>query len=147
MLERCAGLARSFQSTISKWVQDNERALEAVAKEAIQELAIEADKPRAKGGRMPVDTSFLRNSMAAARNSIPSGPSAPTDGFSATDHDMTPVTLVINQIKLGDRFVVGFTANYAQFMENKYFFVRHAAQNWQQHVDKAVRKVKRAARL
>jgi len=114
-------------------------AMEAVAKEAAQELAEEVSKPIAKGGRMPVDTGFLRNSMAAALNSIPSGESS--DVF-----DMQPVTLAINKLKAGDRLVLGFTANYARAMEYRYYFVRSAAMNWPLHVDKSIKKVAKAIR-
>mgnify|MGYP007087006928 CR=1 FL=1 len=126
-----------FSDTISKWTQRMNVAMEAVAKESAQELAEEVSKPIAKGGRIPVDTGFLRNSMAAALNSIPSGESS--DSF-----DMQPVTLVINKLKAGDRLVLGFTANYARVMEYRYFFVRSAAQNWPLHVDKSIKKVSRA---
>ena len=126
-----------FSETVSKWVQRVELAQEAVVKEAAQELAEDVVSPRAKGGNMPVDTGFLRNSIAAAVNSIPSGESS--DVF-----DMQPVILAINKVKAGDRLVIGFTANYARYMEAKYFFVRHSAQNWPKFVTNATRKVARA---
>lgn len=132
-------MAKSFSDTISKWTQRMNVAMEAVAKEAAQELAEEVSKPIAKGGRIPVDTGFLRNSMAAALNSIPSGESS--DVF-----DMQPVTLAINKLKAGDRLVLGFTANYARAMEYRYYFVRSAAMNWPLHVDKSIKKVAKAIR-
>ena len=127
----------SFSQTISSWAKRQELAMEAVVKEAALELTEEAVKPIAKGGRIPVDTSFLRNSIAAAVNSIPSGESS-------ASFDMQPVILAINKVKAGDRLVIGFTAEYARAMEHRYFFVRSAAQNWDNHVNKATKKVARA---
>lgn len=137
-------MPKSFSDTISKWTARQELAMESVAKEAAQGLSEEVTKPRAKGGRMPVDTGFLRNSFAAAVNSIPRGEAAGSDGFSKTDFDMQPIVLTINKLKAGDRLVLGFTANYARAMEFRYFFVRSAAQNWPIHIEKATKKVARA---
>lgn len=134
----------NFSDTISKWTQRMNVAMEAVAKEAAQELAEEVTKPVAKGGRMRVDTGFLRNSLHAALNSIPSGESNPQEGYRKTDLDLQPVVLVINKLKAGDRLVLGFTAAHARPREFKDFFVRGAAQNWDQHVDKAIKKVSKA---
>ena len=139
-------MTKQFQATISKWVKQSQAGMTAVAQEAAQELAEEVTKPRAKGGNMPVDTGFMRNSMAAALNSIPSGKPQGEKGYKNTDLDLAPVTLVINKLKAGDRLVMGFTANYAQQMEARYFFVRLAAQNWQQYVSKAARKIERGIR-
>ena len=133
----------SFSDTIAQWARRQELAMEAVIKESVQELAEDVVKPRARGGNMPVDTGFLRNSIAAAVNSVPSGE---PEGFSQADLDLQPTVLVINNVKAGDRLVLGFTANYAKYMEAKYFFVRHSAQNWDRHVGKAVKKVIRSIR-
>jgi hypothetical protein len=139
-------LAKSFSNTVSDWSRKMTIAMEAVAKEAAQALVEETTKPRAKGGRMPVLDGFLRNSMAGALNSIPSGEGMPDKGYKNTDFDMAPTALVINKLKAGDRLVLGFTAVYARPMEFKYFFVRSAAQNWPLHVNKAIKKVSRSIR-
>lgn len=130
-------MAKSFSDTIAQWNRRQVLAMEAVVKEAAQELTEDVVSPRAKGGNMPVDTGFLRNSIAAAVNSIPSGESS--DIF-----DMQSVILAINKVKAGDRLVIGFTANYARYMEAKYFFVRHSAQDWPKFVTNATNKVARA---
>ena len=120
--------------TIAEWVAKSEARLDAVWKTAAQDIAKEVQTPRAKGGRMPVDTSFLRNSFAANVNATPTG-----NGDSA--YSSGPVSIVINRAKIGDQVVFGWAAQYAIFVEVKYSFVRHAAQNWQQIVNKAAQKV------
>jgi len=121
--------------TINQWVAQSRARLEAVWKTAAQDIVREIQTPRAKNGRMPVDTSFLRNSFAASVNSTPSG-----DGDSP--YSSGPISIVINRAKIGDRVVFGWGANYAIYMEAKYSFIRSAAQNWQQIVDKSAQKVK-----
>ena len=121
--------------TIAEWVAKSEARLDAVWKTAAQDIAREVQTPRAKGGRMPVDTSFLRNSFSADVNKTPSG-----NGNSA--YTSGPISIVINRAKIGDSVVFGWNTNYAVYMEARYSFVRHAAQNWQQIVIKAAQKVK-----
>jgi hypothetical protein len=108
--------------------------MEAVYRTAVQDLVEEVQTPQSKGGNLPVDTSFLRNSGMAAVNKIPSGDSDPSNA--------TAAVVIINQLKAGDRFVFGYTAQYARAMEAKYGFTRLAAQNWGKIVDNAVKKVK-----
>jgi len=121
--------------TIAEWVAKSEARLDAVWKTAAQDIAREVQTPRAKNGRMPVDTSYLRNSFSADINKTPSG-----NGNSA--YTSGPISIVINRAKIGDQVVFGWAAQYSIYMEAKYSFVRHAAQNWQQIVNKAAKKVK-----
>ena len=122
--------------TISQWVAQTEERLNAVFRTAAQDIAREVQTPRAKGGKLPVDTAFLRNSFAADINTTPSG-----DGNSS--YSAGPISIVIGRARIGDRVVFGWGANYAVYMEARYGFLRGAAQNWQQIVDKAAKKVQR----
>ena len=121
--------------TIAEWVAKSEARLDAVWKTAAQDIAREVQTPIAKSGRLPLDTGFLRNSFAASINSTPSG-----NGNSA--YSSGSVSIVINRAKIGDSVVFGWAANYSGKMEARYSFVGHAAQNWQQIVIKAAKKVK-----
>jgi len=122
--------------TISQWVAQTEERLNAVFRTAAQDIAREVQTPRAKGGKLPVDTAFLRNSFAADINTTPSG-----NGESS--YSAGPISIVIGRARIGDRVVFGWGANYAVYMEARYGFLRGAAQNWQQIVDKAAKKVQR----
>jgi len=121
--------------TINQWVAQSQARLEAVWKTAAQDIVREIQTPRAKNGRMPVDTSFLRNSFAADINAAPSG-----NGNSP--YSAGPISIVINRAKIGDRVVFGWSAQYAIYVEARFAFFRSATQNWQQIVDKAAQKVK-----
>lgn len=127
--------------TIKDWRVKTEMVIRAVVQESLQSLVDEVQTPRAKGGRMPVDTGFLINSGHAALNSMPAGESVQPEGYRNTDYDAAPVLLVINRFQPGDRFVFGWTANYARSMEARYAFMRMAAQNWTQIVDRAAKTV------
>lgn len=91
-----------------------------------------------KGGRMPIDTGFLRASFVASLDGVPSGP---TSGDGSFSYDVGPVELVLLQAEIGDVISAGWTAEYAPYMEHKYGFMRAAAQNWNAHVERAVKQV------
>lgn len=133
----------SFADQIKNWRNKTALRMELVFQESIQELGREANEPRAKGGNMPVDTGFLINSLSAAINSIPRGQSSAPDGYRNTDWDSLSFVLAVNNAKIGDRVVIGYTANYAPYMEARYGFMRLAAQNWPQIVKKVTQRVDR----
>lgn len=115
--------------------------MNAVFNQSVQSLIEDVQTPQAKGGNMPVDTGFLRNSGHAALNSIPSGESKQPKGYQNTDYDIEAELVVVNNAKLGDRVVFGWTALYAPFMEAKYAFMRLAAQNWDKTVKRNAQKL------
>ena len=121
--------------TIDQWVRKTEARLDAVWKTAAQDIAREVQTPRSKNGKLPLDTGYLRNSFAADVNSTPAG-----NGNSS--YSAGPISIVINRAKIGDRVVFGWGASYAIYMEARYSFLRSAAQNWQQIVDKSAQKVR-----
>jgi hypothetical protein len=118
----------SFSAQVSAWVAKSERRIEAVFKESAQEVFSIAQTPVARGGNMPVDTGFLRNSLVSGLNGSTSlsGPDA--------------YTLAIAQAKLGDSVFGGWTANYARYVEygaggrTPRRFAGSAAEQWQRIV-------------
>lgn len=120
-------------------ISKNERALNAVAKEAFQEVVDISQKPRAKGGPMRVDTGFLRASGQASLSGMPTGPSRPSDGFPPGADD---VSLVIGRLVLGNTLVFGWTANYARPREYIDGFLRLAVQQWPQIVARVAARVR-----
>jgi len=121
--------------TIDQWVAKSQARLEAVWKTAAQDIAREVQTPSAKGGKIRVDTGYLRNSFAADINATPSG-------NGETPYTSGPISIVVNRAKIGDRVVFGWSAQYAIYVEARFAFLRSAAQNWQQIVDKSAQKVK-----
>lgn len=136
----------SFEQQVLAWQRKAERAMTATLRESAQDLSEEANTSRFKGGLTPVDTSFLINSFSGAVNSTPRGEGERPTGYQPSPFDMGPVLLATNKVKIGDRLVLGWTANYAKYMEAKYAFMRSAAQNWPTITERAARRVRRAIR-
>lgn len=53
----------SFSAELSDWARKTEERMTAVLRQSVQDLVAEAQTPVSKGGNMPVDTGFLRNSL------------------------------------------------------------------------------------
>lgn len=129
--------------TIPQWLEKTESLLTAVVQESVQTVAREANRSRFKGGKMPIDTGFLTNSLQARIGSLPSGESTRPEGYSNLDWDGAQVNTVINSMDAGDIIFIGWTAEYARYMENRYGFMRSAAQKWPEFVNESVDMVRR----
>lgn len=120
----------SFIAQIKAFADKSKEKIEAVVKQSAQEVFSIAQTPIAQGGRMPVDTGFLRNSLIAELNGATVAGGA--DAY----------TLAIAGMDLGDVVFGGWTADYARFQEYGTstfagnFFMLSAAQQWQAIVAK-----------
>lgn len=115
----------SFTAQIKAFTDRAKEKMETVVKQSAQEVFSIAQTPKAQGGRMPVDTGFLRNSLVAELNG-----STVAGGADA-------YVMAVAGMDLGDTVFAGWTANYARHMEygtsrtpgNHYMLA--AAQQWQ----------------
>lgn len=131
-----------FAATVGDWCRGVEGALEAILKTSVQDVVEEMQKPRTAGGRMRIDTGFLRASLLASTAAMPDiNPAArPTEGRSYAVGNQ--VELSIAGLELGQTIYLGYTAAYAGHREYGAngqppdAFVRTAAQGWQQIVAK-----------
>ena len=123
-------MANYTLATLNEWAQKSEERMEATIKTALQDMHEDVQQPIAKGGRMPVDTGFLRNSAGAALNSAPATGSA------------NAVGVVINRLQIGDVFQFGWGANYAPYMNNRYGYLDLPVQDWEGYVFRAIQKIK-----
>lgn len=92
---------RKFVADVSAFADKTIDQMLRVAKQSIQDVVKQAQTPVAKGGDMPVDTGFLRNSLTATVRGA-EGP-AGVDSY----------VLAIATLQLGDPFQVAWTADYA----------------------------------
>lgn len=138
----------SLKAQLDAWARKVEARTGAIVKTAVQTMADEMNldgpsvaRPEGgKGGRLPVDTGFLKNSIAAAIGRLPKGPSDPrTD----KEGDPSAVALVIEQWDLKQTLYIGWTAVYARKQELNYGFVEAALQKWPDFVGDAVAEAKR----
>jgi len=115
----------TFTAQIKAFADKSKEKIEAVVKQSAQEVFSIAQTPKAAGGRMPVDTGFLRNSLIADINGAAVGGGA--DAY----------VMAIAGMEIGDTVFAGWTANYARFQEYGTsafagnFYMLSAAQQWQ----------------
>lgn len=109
----------NFAASIGEWAERVEGAIEAIFREAVQELVAEADRiltqlvyesPPSENYRR---TGFLRSSVRASKTSIPLADRP--QGAPDADY-MAEITVVIAGSELGETIYVGYTANYAAFV-------------------------------
>lgn len=132
-----------FETQIDNIVVKTEARLLAVIRGAIDDLVNEAQTPTVQGGKMRVDTGFLRHSGISGLNAPPVGETigrdrtkGETGAFYTWNGEAIGVTLL--KMKLGDTFYFGWTAHYAKYREAFDGFLESAIQKWQGFVDKRV---------
>lgn len=138
----------SFSAAVAQWADKVEGAVKAIFKEATQEVVEEMQRPVGQGGRMRVDTGFLRASLLASSTSMPAISAAkPVEGGTYTP-DFGQIEAVIAGADVGDTLYFGYTASYAGYREYGANgqpadgFVRLAAQNWPIIVDRKAAELK-----
>lgn len=143
----------TFAAQVGAWVAKAERRVDAVFKASAQDVIAEMQEPgpsvanpaSAGTGHMPIETGFLRSSLQARLNEPAGGMMFRPPSLETAAYDPSPVALVIAGAKLGDTIYATYAANYAPIMEERYAFVRLAAQNWQRIVSKTAEEAKRRA--
>lgn len=139
-----------FETQIDNIVVNTQNKLLAVVQQALGDTIEEMNTTVDNGGKMRVDTGFLRNSGVAQINSIPVGPSTGRKRKSGevgilseySDDNTGPIGVKLAELELGDIFYFGWTARYAEIREAYDGFLESALSNWQTNVDNAVNKLK-----
>ncbi len=140
---------QSFSADIDKWVMKTKARAEAVFHESAERVVAEMQKPMGEGGRMRVDTGFLRASLMASTSQMPAiRPNAKPVPDQKYGFDMGPISLVINGADLGATIYAGYVAGYAIYREYGAngqapdAFVRTAAAKWSQIVSEVIKDAK-----
>lgn len=132
----------NLSAVIPKWVKKNQELLDVIVKSSVQDLIDEAQLSDDKGGKMRVDTGFLRASGKLSFTGLPTGP-VRGDDDKKYEYDPNVVLTVLNEYKSGQTIFFGWTANYAKFREAYDGFLYSAVQNWQAIVKKNVAKLRK----
>jgi hypothetical protein len=135
----------NFTAQVEDWVRVAQERETAVIQESFKRTIDIAQVPMAKGGRMRVDTGFLRSSGQASLTGLPAGPIRGEKG-KTYDPDEGMVTLTIAKLKPGGSIWFGWTAAYARAREAKDAFMRMAVQRWPQTVNEVVAELKKRIR-
>jgi len=123
-------------ATLDQWTKKTEKRIDAVLKDATQSVVAVAQQTKAKGGRMPVDTGNLRNSL---RSSVAGG---------AMGEGASSYIMVAGNMKGGDLATFTWTAEYAAAVNNGNrgrpgaHFVEGAVDQWPAIVRASIRKAK-----
>jgi hypothetical protein len=130
-------MAGTFAADLRKFADLTKRDLRDVFRASVQDVVEDMQTPKAQGGRMPVDTGNLRNTMVSGLNGSFGPPSA--DGYALT----------IAGADVGDVARFGYTAKYAIHQElgsqgrAGNHFMGTAAAKWPQVVEANARKLAR----
>lgn len=137
-------MAKSFVAQVSSIVLKNKELCDMLARESIQALTDEANKPKSKGGNMPVDTGFLRASGQISLSGMPSGPVRGRDrkdGETGELYRAPEAYAVLSGVVAGMTVFFGWTAVYARKQNLYNGFLDKAIMNWQKIVNATVRKI------
>lgn len=131
-------MTSKFEADLSRFADLTVDKAMRVVKQSAQETINDAQTPVAQGGSMPVDSSFLRNSLATELNgaAVAQGPDV--------------AVLTISLMEPGDLMRAGWTAPYARarhykpedFGQGGGHWRDKAAAKWQQRVANNARKVR-----
>lgn len=135
-------MAKQFSADVGAWVAMSKARMTAVFRESTQRVGEEANTTVHEGGKLPIDTGFLRSSYAVSMNGMPLGLGEPPSRDATYRFDSGAVDLVINNAEIGDTIFGGWTARYARVQEERNGFQRSAAQRWPQIVNVVVGEVK-----
>jgi len=149
----------SFSKDVNKFTDKYDKRLKATARTAVQDLEAEISATEGEGGRLPIDTGFLRASFGWQIGSMPSGPVKPEKSENLTDETLTglPVNVALARWDFSKPLFGGFSAAYARRLEFGFEgqdklgrfisqpgrgFVRGGTEKWDRIVDSAARRVK-----
>lgn len=132
----------NFKVALDKIIVDTREKFMAVIKESIQDLVDEANIPVDSGGKMPVKTGFLRSSGVGAINQMPEGEIRGERNETYQSDPSGAVKAILPKLKDGDTFIFGYSAIYAQAMNEKYGFLDSACQKWSDYVRKNIERLK-----
>lgn len=141
-------MSLSFAQQVAAFSDKLDKRLRATARSSVQDTVEMAQKPLNAGGRMRVDTGFLRASIQAAIGHMPSGPTKRGEDQNYPNGtqvagEPVSVTLLKWDPADGQHLFVGWTANYARFREYQDGFLRGATEQWAETVRKAAKRVRR----
>lgn len=109
-----------FAADVRAFAGKTTQQMRDVFAEAVQDTVADAQTPKSKGGRMPVDTGFLRNSLASGLNG----------SFGNVGAESYAVTL--SGLEIGDVAQFAWTAPYARRIELGFSGADSLGRNYEQ---------------
>lgn len=143
---------KDFSVKMDKIVANTKEKMFAVFKDSFQDLIEDASTPVKAGGKLRVDTGFLRSTGSGAINAVPMGESEGRKRLPGevgvlpeyATYDFKPsLQVLLNKMKSEDTIYWGWSANYARYREFYDGFLISACQNWKTYVDNNTRRLKK----
>ena len=132
-----------FKATVDDIISTVDARMTAVVRESVSRTIDIAQTVEGKGGKMRIDTGFLRASGQLSLTGMPTGPvrGELTEKNSYTA-DPTVITLELGKFKLGATLFWVWSADYARVREAYDGFLESAVQKWPQTVATVCEEVK-----
>jgi hypothetical protein len=143
---------KDFSVKMDKIIANSKEKMFAVFKDSFQDLIEEASTPVDAGGKMRVDTGFLRSTGSGAINAVPRGESEGRKRLPGeigilpeySNYDFTKsLQSLLLQMKPNNTIYWGWSANYAKYRELYDGFLISACENWKNYVDNNTRRLKK----
>lgn len=143
---------KDFSVKMDKIVANTKEKMFAVFKDSFQDLIEDASTPVKAGGKLRVDTGFLRSTGSGAINAVPMGESEGRKRLPGevgvlpeyATYDFKPsLQALLIKMKSEDTIYWGWSANYARYREFYDGFLISACQNWKTYVDNNTRRLKK----
>lgn len=131
-----------FSEQVDAIVKATDKRMTALVRESVQDVIEIAQTPTGKGGKMRVDTGFLRASGQSSLTGMPTGPARGDPNGSYAFNERT-VQLSLAKFKLGATFFFGWTAAYAKYREAYDGFLESAVMRWPSIVAANCEKIKK----
>lgn len=130
----------TFTAQVDAFVKETDKRMNALIRQATQDLINEVQTPVAKGGKMRVDTGFLRASGQLSLTGMPTGPAV---GEKDKKYSTPPIGVAqLAGFDVGKTLWFGWTANYAAYREAYDGFLISGIQNWQSIVNRVAEQIK-----
>lgn len=142
-------MAKSFSEQVGAWASSTEKRIDAVYARSIELLAEEMSKTTKEGGKVPIDTGNLANSVQASTQSMPTTSDGPFTGSN--------VGIITATIRASHPVWIGYQAKYSRRINNGFVgadsrgrvynqqgahFVESAVANWSNIVETAVNEIR-----
>jgi hypothetical protein len=135
-----------FGGDVQRFGERYRKRIRAVARMAVQDVIEIAQTPTGDGGRMRIDTGFLRASIQAALHTMPSGEGQGKKGAKKGQYtrqvagEPVAVALLRWDPNTSDRLFVGWTADYARARDAHDSYLTSAVELWDQIVRRAAKR-------
>lgn len=134
----------NFAAKVEAMTRKYQMQMRATMRTAVQETVSLAQHVEDEGGRMRVDTGFLRASIVANTGSMPSGESVNPNSDAKITYEGTAIAAALLRWQPGQTLYIGWTANYARPREYRDGFLRGAVEQWDGTVKTVAARIKQS---